>query len=1210
MNDTLIKSYNNNNYLYNNNNLFVYNNIKGNNDNIEVNGNNNNFNIKKRVNYNINNEDLVKLNMLNENVNNSRNLYKYDNIVINGDNNIIYEVNKFINNVKLNWVKLDVMVWNMQSANENDIERRKKYDFIREYIRKCNPEFIFIIDMGDKVKDYQIANYRIIHDGRSCVCIRSDIKNEVYLEEGIFRVKGCDLNFVYVRPQEKNLKLVDKIKEIITKYTVIGDLNLRSNIDIKSKTIGKIILGEDSLQTILVSNKGKGIEAFLNIGPSDHNLVIFRCKRRLLHSSQLRLEDIKLGNVKDIIRQIFNEGSFKCELTISQNKKLMGYNEENFLREKIVDDFMENDVKSAFKKYSYLWKQFKKEPFLGTYISKPVEDSLCDHYRHNVNKTYQNIDLIDMNLIDTDKKSFSNAKCNEGIKLKDIDEALSDVWEEIIEENKMNEAIKNFIKYCNASKDNICFKTFFLRKNKILKTFNDIRIISICPIQIKIWEDLIYDRVVHYLSKIIDSLGIYQYGGKPEGSTYLAFFNVQSSYIENDGIGCVFIDLIKGYDCVEWKILENDISKINDNKIRNMLEVWTKLVENCDVLANNTRIKKSRGLGMGLSLAPIIFEYYCHCALIMEKVDIKFLTMYIDDLALIINKIDTGLNELNKIRTGFENRGLLFNMKKSCVITNNEELKEKCKDLNLECKCEEKYLGVIFALDNNNTIITDNRYLKLSIAYNCIPKFICFLIRKRIIEGAILARIRFTAMMHSLKSKLERGKIIRFIWKMFSCDIYKLSYIQLILFMFNFAKFCFDINDIKEINKMVSVFEENDRILKAKEIIKSKLLTGIEQWDEIIENTELEIDDPINWSFNMLFMKSFTSNIWKNVKKGAMTTWRRHKEELRDLPDEIEDILDSKYYKNFKIVQSIILRHLDLKKFDWIIFIIIIFKNFEFWLIKSPKEYVLQSFDFNFPYEVISNERMWIEIMNVYYDFLDKVIILIINNNDKKIKNKIKYILFVLDEFAYSNINYKLCVNDLLIKIKMKLNLHESYLEKLSKFDDNTDYSAYYETIYSSPEELNYVISVDGSFSNNKSGGGIVVRHKTNNMFIEKYFYMKINGEEYIDSRNISGELLSLIFGLEYAIKNKWKTINVIFDYLGVCLFAIGKWRSPKSWIKSFRNKFIKLISENKIKINWLKVFSHSSVRLNDKADQLAKMGCEIIKPSKMDCCIAQPLLE
>ena len=105
----------------------------------------------------------------------------------------------------------------------------------------------------------------------------------------------------------------------------------------------------------------------------------------------------------------------------------------------------------------------------------------------------------------------------------------------------------------------------------------------------------------------------------------------------------------------------------------------------------------------------------------------------------------------------------------------------------------EKYLGKFIKLDKNGNIIPDNRFLLINNNVFALPKFTIFGIKRLIINGAIIARLRYALMMCSLKSRLEKYKTWKFLWTIFRSDFKKLSYIQLSFISMNIFRLCIDL---------------------------------------------------------------------------------------------------------------------------------------------------------------------------------------------------------------------------------------------------------------------------------------------------------------------------------------------------------------------------------------------------------------------------------
>ena len=372
--------------------------------------------------------------------------------------------------------------------------------------------------------------------------------------------------------------------------------------------------------------------------------------------------------------------------------------------------FLEGDIKKVFNKFDYLWKKKKKEPFLGVTVPKGVEDSLRVHYRDNPNKEYKKID-INVNLegavLWPKNKSYSHALMEEGVVIKDVDESLHEVWQKIMEENKTSEAIKKFLSAYNDNYDNQAYVTFFLVKKPKLESVNDVRIISIVPIFLKIWESLIYDEIIGYLTQEIDELQKYQFGGRSGGSTYETFYYCQKRYKEQNGKALLYIDLEKGYDSINWEILEKDIDSIGSPTVKSMLIIWLSMVKNTDAMVNGTKVRKTRGLGMGLALAPIIFVWYVDKGLRVHFQDLKdIIVMYVDDLTIIIRK--SGDVELFKrLKEDLLKRELKINNEKCTLVSNDKGIRDSFEKLGINCVDEEKYLGVVLRINADNELICD-----------------------------------------------------------------------------------------------------------------------------------------------------------------------------------------------------------------------------------------------------------------------------------------------------------------------------------------------------------------------------------------------------------------------------------------------------------------------------------------------------------------------
>lgn len=126
---------------------------------------------------------------------------------------------------------------------------------------------------------------------------------------------------------------------------------------------------------------------------------------------------------------------------------------------------------------------------------------------------------------------------------------------------------------------------------------------------------------------------------------------------------------------------------------------------------------------------------------------------------------------------------------------------------------------------------------------------------------------------------------------------------------------------------------------------------------------------------------------------------------------------------------------------------------------------------------------------------------------------------------------------------------------------------------------------VDGSFSIEKKmySYGVVML-----TIDEKYeFKGRDNKAEFVEMRNVSGELGGAIFAMKKAIELGKDTLYLHYDYTGIEEWAKESWKANKKGTQEYRD-FYKKISEH-LKVHFIKVLAHSGIKYNEEADRLAK---------------------
>lgn len=133
---------------------------------------------------------------------------------------------------------------------------------------------------------------------------------------------------------------------------------------------------------------------------------------------------------------------------------------------------------------------------------------------------------------------------------------------------------------------------------------------------------------------------------------------------------------------------------------------------------------------------------------------------------------------------------------------------------------------------------------------------------------------------------------------------------------------------------------------------------------------------------------------------------------------------------------------------------------------------------------------------------------------------------------------------------------------------------------------IGYEVDVDGSCFNDLTSYAAIVRKDGK---VIKEISGLVNTDKIKSSRQITGEIKAVIEAIKYCNSDGIKEIRLYYDYNGLKYWALGQWKANIISTKYYRD----FMKKQTIKIEWVKISSHTGVHWNEIVDKLAKSVIE-----------------
>ncbi|MCS6870341.1 MAG: reverse transcriptase-like protein [Anaerolineae bacterium] len=134
-----------------------------------------------------------------------------------------------------------------------------------------------------------------------------------------------------------------------------------------------------------------------------------------------------------------------------------------------------------------------------------------------------------------------------------------------------------------------------------------------------------------------------------------------------------------------------------------------------------------------------------------------------------------------------------------------------------------------------------------------------------------------------------------------------------------------------------------------------------------------------------------------------------------------------------------------------------------------------------------------------------------------------------------------------------------------------------------------YEIYVDGTFRSNLVGYGVVIL-KSGHFHAALFGIAKTDAEH----RQIGGEITAVAEALRWCQKHQVKAVTIYYDYEGLEAWVTGRFETGQP----LTQRYAEFVRSSGVRITWHKVTSHTGVKWNEKADQLASQAIALRRES------------